>query len=613
MKGLKLAWRGPLLMIFPLVCQSMFLLAVILMLNGAKESLERASHTREGLLQLNKITSDFFDNLAFQEDKSEKYQGKGATDTSDFEEINKIVNTIPEANSEKLRGMLVRLNSIFDYSVQSLKANVPNKGFLRRNIVTKAFQILPSFLDEMNAVMKLSNKFRDEQFENSVKIKNRIITLIQVAITVSVIAAGAMFFLFVISIKRPIEHLTENSRRLSRKEILLPALSGNDELSKLDRSLHQTYEAVIHSSDRELALINNVADLVCSLSANGTFTQCNSAATRITGWNAEQLIGKSIADLVIPAESLLAEEYIRNACKSSETSHFELKIKGLENNEIETLWSCTWSALPETLFCVVRDVTTEKANARMKQDFIDMVSHDLRSPLTSLGITLELIEHGGLGQVNQLAMQELRSTNKNVQTLISFINDLLDFQKLDEGKIHLETSYCGIAGIIKEAIALVKETAWTKNIEIQYTARDFEILCDSGKITQTVLNLLTNAIKFSPKDSTIIVTTSVDDDDQNSDSIKVSVTDNGPGLSEELRGRVFDPFEQAPAHQNQGTGLGLAICKMIIDAHGGTIGISDTQTGYGSEFWFKIPIAGPKAIHSDDRHDDSSTRNLFMD
>jgi len=121
------------------------------------------------------------------------------------------------------------------------------------------------------------------EFDKSVHIKDEILRYISIAIIVSLLVAAAMFVLFTVSIKRPIQHIAENSRRLSKKIVLEPQLRGNDELSKLDKSLHLTFDAVVLASERELALINNVSDLVCSLNQEGVFLEANAAAMRMLG------------------------------------------------------------------------------------------------------------------------------------------------------------------------------------------------------------------------------------------------------------------------------------------------------------------------------------------
>ena len=322
------------------------------------------------------------------------------------------------------------------------------------------------------------------------------------------------------------------------------------------------------------------------------------------------MIVKSIADIAVVSQSLLAEEFLRKACQPGEAHNFELKLQTVRGSEIETHWSAIWSPLRHRVFCVIRDITAEKALSRMKQDFIDMVSHDLRSPLTSLGITLELIENSHKGEINPAVLEELQATNKNVQVLVSFINDLLDFQKLDEGRVQLDKCYCSINEIIKEAISLTKDFAAAKQIGIEYSAHDFEVFCDPIKITQALLNLLTNAIKFSPEGGAVKISIQKAEGPEESTLVKLMVSDNGPGIPKELRERIFQPFEQAPSHKHQGTGLGLSICKMIVDNHGGDIGVTENEDGTGSTFWFTLATSD---FISRSLPPAPTNQNLFLD
>lgn len=593
MKSLKLAWRAPLLIAFPLICQAIFVVALISMLTGAQMCIERASNMQEVLFRMNELVVSICDAISYVVDTPGAETKARAARKAAIVGIESIVDKLPAGDKTLLKKEMKTIQNIFKYSVEVKAINQAEKADIRHNIYGMSLHSLPPFLRELNKITILNNEVRHNEFQKSIEIKDRILRYAYGAIAASFLIGVAMYFFFTIGIKKPIQHIAENSRRLSSDKPLLPQLQGDDEFSKLDRGLHQTRNAVQAAAKRESALINNVSDLVCSLSADGTFIEVNAAAIRILRISAKELVGQNIADIVIPTQSLLADEYVRKACKQDNIFNFELSLQPQMVSEIETHWSCIWSPLSNRLFCVVRDITEEKALSRMKQDFVDMVSHDLRSPLTSLGISLEMIERGGLGEINENALKELQSTNRNVQVLINFINDLLDFQKLDEGKVQLERTHCNINSIIKEAISLVRETARSKQIEIEYSPTDYEVFCDQVKLTQTILNLLTNAIKFGPSESSVQVKVeefekSGDSDENRTSWMRVLVSDRGPGVPEDMRQRIFEPFEQAESHRHQGTGLGLAICKMIVEAHGGKIGVKENSGVVGSTFWFEI-------------------------
>lgn len=606
MKSLKLKWRGPLLIAFPLLCQALFLVAVVYMLSQVQMSLEKTAHMREILLRLNHASTKFCDSLLFQTETLSDASASSAQ-VGILRDINLLIKSLPNEQTGGLREALPKAADVLYFSANLMTRRNLDKNVARAAIYKRLFVALPVLLSEIEKIVEINDKLREKEFEQCVKIKDDLLKLITSVIYASIVLAIALFFIFTLSIKRPIQHIAENSVRLSKRQALLPSLTGDDELSSLDRSLHQTLNTVILGSEREHALINNVSDLVCSLNQAGIFIESNAAATRVLGITGEELKGKTIGDIVIANQSLLADEYLRKASMPGEVSNFELKLQTASDQVVETLWSVTWSPLRKLYFCVVRDITAEKALARMKQDFVDMVSHDLRSPLSSLGITLEMIEKGGLGELNAAALKEVQATSKNVQTLVTFINDLLDFQKLDEGRVHLDRTYCSTHDIMRDAIALTQEVADSKKISIRYEPCDFEVYCDQVKITQAMLNLISNAVKFSPPDNTVSIAVNVEEKDEVS-YVRIEVSDNGPGIPEELKQRIFEPFEQAPSHKHQGTGLGLAICKMVVEGHGGAIGARNRDKGLGSLFWFTIPTTDVAITQSEPTDD-----RLFLD
>jgi signal transduction histidine kinase len=179
-----------------------------------------------------------------------------------------------------------------------------------------------------------------------------------------------------------------------------------------------------------------------------------------------------------------------------------------------------------------------------------------------------------------------------------FVTDLLDFQKLRVGKMPLNVASCDLADVLEETASLVQSVADAKRISLTMPTGHWIVSCDKSKTVQTVTNLVSNALKFTPDGGAISVAVS-----DVGDAVRVSVRDSGPGVPEAYQQRIFEAFEQAPGSENsgiQGTGLGLAICKLIVEAHGGSIGVDTifregagvSSQAAGSNFWFTIPKKG---------------------
>lgn len=451
----------------------------------------------------------------------------------------------------------------------------------------------PKFYDSIGELVhseELSMADTNAFGANSISAINQTLLIIVVAGIAVTILLG---YIYSISIRKPLKHLGENGKRLSSRQPLLPVLAGEDEFARLDRLLHVNSQEVELALSRERAVMENAADLICVIDADGNFLVINPFVERMLGYLAEELLERPINSIAAPEQSLLADEYLRNAVAGAEQL-FELKLKKRNGEFIETRWSCIWSDEDKKLFCVVHDISEEKAIEQLKQDFADMISHDLRSPLMAMSNSLTLIEAGAKGEISQEAKASVEASAKNVEKLIALVNDLLDFQKLKAGKMQLNLERVSLPSVVREAADLLIESAEHKSVGLVLPEGELMIECDHNKILQTVVNLLSNAIKFSEKGSKVTVAIK-----QSEGNVSLCVSDTGPGVPEEFRTKIFEPFEQAPsARAKEGTGLGLAICKLVVEAHGGRISVQSNrhddalQPGSGSVFVIDLPING---------------------
>lgn len=229
-----------------------------------------------------------------------------------------------------------------------------------------------------------------------------------------------------------------------------------------------------------------------------------------------------------------------------------------------------------------RMVADLKRLERTKEEFLAMVSHDLRTPLTSILLSTQMWADNQFGEKTQEESRTASQTCENAQRLLNLVNTLLDMEKIESGNLHLLRSEASVGDVLSKSVQSVNSLAESRDLKIVTQSCDEVLLLDIERIVQVLVNLLSNAIKFSPAGSTVSISATIQEDD-----VMFAVADQGPGISSDDRLRVFDRFYQAPADKGQGTGLGLAICKKIIEAHGGQIGVESTP-GNGSRFWFII-------------------------
>ncbi len=245
--------------------------------------------------------------------------------------------------------------------------------------------------------------------------------------------------------------------------------------------------------------------------------------------------------------------------------------------------------------CLVRDVTEERQLERMKGEFISTVSHEIRTPLTSILGSLKLIPVLMNSNKKETVLSMISIATENGNRLHALINDILDMEKLQTGKLSFEMLEMSSSQILKRASEVCKPLTEKRNIQLMIDDNDPVLMIgDEFRLTQALINLIANAIKFSPNDGIISVITEINVEDQ----LTISVIDQGPGISEHMKDKVFKKFFQVDASDNRaksGTGLGLTITKSILEAHTGNVGVKSNPEG-GAIFFMSLPYLSHQSI-----------------
>lgn len=405
---------------------------------------------------------------------------------------------------------------------------------------------------------------------------------------------GSVFLAFLLvgyfskKIVKRLSVLMDNTEKLEKGSELNQALGGGDEIAELDRVFHKMAESIKYSTDQlklseaqTRSVIESMPIGVLTVDKNKHIQSANPTAQKMFDCQSSSLEELELSKL-FAAELKNLEDFSQPNKElpmrklSGDTFPAELSVSPLKGPKFEGL-----------LINVV-DITARKRAEQVKQEFMAMVSHDLRSPLASIKLTFELFAMGAFGELSEAASKKVRVDESNCRRLISLINDLLDIEKLDSGQFDIVLENTDYSTVVENSYAAVENLANQAKVKLEKQVNDLEFVADPDRIVQVLINLLSNAIKFSPADSTVKVEAKLEDDDK---WVVFRVIDQGRGIPESAIKTIFDKFKQVSADDGRkkgGTGLGLAICKGLIEAHSGEIGV-ESKAGEGSCFWFKLP------------------------
>lgn len=402
--------------------------------------------------------------------------------------------------------------------------------------------------------------------------------------------ATSLFMAVLVSstLTRRLSVLVDNALRLASGLPLKPQIGGSDEIADLDQMFHSMADALAESNRKERELIASAVDVICSIDSNGRFTAVNQASQRMLGYAADDLIGTYYIDLVPTEDALSTIDNLSSATKVVDAPSFDSRLRTRDKTIIDVRWSVHWSNLEQSSFCVLHNVSERKAAQRTKQEVVAMITHDLRAPLTTIRHVLELLYSGTIGTLGERGLRMCSAADQSALRMLALINDLLDIEKIKAGMMQLTCGDVQLSSIFIQSANSVAALAEGQNVGLELLPTDLYVHVDHDRIVQVLVNLISNAIKFSPAQSKITVRA-----ESNAGMIEVFVQDEGRGIPQDMLDSVFERFQQVEktdAMQKGGTGLGLAICKEIVMLHGGSIRVR-SQIGQGSIFSFTLPPA----------------------
>jgi PAS domain S-box-containing protein len=367
---------------------------------------------------------------------------------------------------------------------------------------------------------------------------------------------------------------------------------------RLEQQLVELSEArrQVEASGRKLALFSERSPIaVFEFDPEGRVLTVNPAAETLFGYSSREMTGRPGTETLFPGEAQGdINERWRSLIQSREAV-FGLRLTNTRRDGAEII--CEWNLTPlinpenRVISVIVqgRDITQQLEAERMKQEFTSTLSHELRTPLTSIIGSLQLINSGVMGEIDKDTLELTTIAERNGQRLLDLINDILDAEKIESGKLTLFPEVLDLGELVNESLALNRGFADRFKVRLATAGELLQVRvnADRKRLLQVMTNLLSNAAKFSPEGGVVEVTM----ENVDGNNVRVDVHDCGPGIPEGFHDRIFGRFAQADmsyTRQKGGTGLGLSICKRLIEMMGGRIGFSGREGG-GTIFWFELP------------------------
>ena len=348
--------------------------------------------------------------------------------------------------------------------------------------------------------------------------------------------------------------------------------------------------AVRESEERYRDLFENATDLIQAVGGDGKFEYVNGKWLKALGYSQEEVKELTLMDILRKdqvSDSMALFERVRNGevLDRVETVFVskdgrEILVEGNVNGQFKDGQFVATRA-------IFRDITERKKIEQMKDQFVSMVSHELRTPLTSIRASLGLLASGVIGALPEKGQRMLDIAVTNTDRLVRLINDILDSERLASGKTPMEKKQCSTAQLVKQASDVMKPMAEKAGVSLSVESQDAELWADPDRIVQALTNLISNAIKFSPKGGKICVTA-----ERKENQMLFKIQDEGQGIPPDKLGLLFERFQQldsSDARERGGSGLGLSISRGIIEQHNGKIWVEST-VGKGSTFFFTLPL-----------------------
>ncbi|TAH07572.1 MAG: HAMP domain-containing protein [Sphingobacteriia bacterium] len=499
----------------------------------------------------------------------------------------------------------IKSQKIFEKNLKNQEANITEQGELEATkTLTKHYTDIKDWRKESGKIVQVRNdinRIMQINLQAIIRKNSRVQTnadeakfWITLLLTICILAGFTFVFNFPGFIANPIAKLTDGIKAISNKryeqrihlnrkdEFGEMANAFNTMAEELDKYEHSNLAKILFEKKRAETVINSLRDASIGIDSNGLVLFANQQALALLHLKEAEIIGKKQVDIA-------KQNDLFRYLQSEETNQpFKIVVDNKESFYTkETVEIKNEDGQHIASVIILKNITPFKELDVAKTNFIATISHELKTPLSSSDFSLKLLEDERIGTLNEEQKELVKNLKSDNQRLLKIISELLDLSQVESGKIQLNIEAVAADAIVQKAVEAVANNAQQKNIQlIQAVSTNLPLVkADVEKTSWILVNLLTNAIKYTPENESIYI-----DVKENNNELIFSVTDTGNGIPAEYLVKLFDRFYQVPGTANKGTGLGLSISKEFMEAQAGTISV-ESELGKGSRFYFNLPKA----------------------
>ncbi len=508
----------------------------------------------------------------------------------------------------------------FERNLQLQEANLTEPGeydatFQVRKNINKLkqdslnHQLLGEIRKSISTIMDLNMQAIQRKSEVAAVTADKAVLWIALTGTLCFLIAFILLVNLPAAVANPIKELTKSIQQIAAKnyservhfeghsEFGQLAMSFNTMAKKLEEYNNSNLAKLMMEKKRIETLINNMHDPVIGLDENLVILFANEAATKVTGLMPEELPGKSARELASKNDliRILIKELEGNPAvvepkKTPMKIFAENRESYFEKETFHISIIPTGEKDPRLIGHVIflRNITSHKELDFAKTNFIATVSHEIKTPITSIKMSLQLLENKQIGSLNEEQLHLIESIQEDTHRLLRITGELLNMTQVESGNIQLSIIPSNPKEILTYALQAMKTQAEKKDIqfEVQCPENTSQVLADKDKTAWVLTNLISNAIRYSYEHSTIYIRLL-----ESPTNVTISVKDTGQGIAPQYKDKIFERYFRVPGTQKEGTGLGLAISKEFMEAQGGQIFV-ESEYGAGSTFTLMLHKAG---------------------